>query len=195
MEENKNNKKRLLIIILAILLAIILAISIVSIVFTVRNSNEYSYEKVIEYMAGAENIENGIESDDVRFTVEVQASEDRTTADICFTVEYKNTPKERYYDILALQWDTNFLVKHESSDDFNGDLIFPAKLSYTRASDGEKIEIEYTGSKTGGNLYFNSIERYFAFRYPLPKEDLTNLTFTAKLTLVAGSADATAFLL
>lgn len=193
MEENKNNKKRLLIIILAILLAIILAISIVSIVFTVRNSNEYSYEKVIEYMAGAENIENGIESDDVRFTVEVQASEDRTTADICFTVEYKNTPKERYYDILALQWDTNFLVKHESSDDFNGDLIFPAKLSYTRASDGEKIEIEYTGSKTDGNLYFNSIERYFAFRYPLPKEDLTNLTFTAKLTLVAGSADATAF--
>ena len=171
MEENKNNKKRLLIIILAILLAIILAISIVSIVFTVRNSNEYSYEKVIEYMAGAENIENGIESDDVRFTVEVQASEDRTTADICFTVEYKNTPKERYYDILALQWDTNFLVKHESSDDFNGDLIFPAKLSYTRASDGEKIEIEYTGSKTDGNLYFNSIERYFAFRYPLPKED------------------------
>ena len=60
-------------------------------------------------------------------------------------------------------------------------------------SDGEKIEIEYTGSKTDGNLYLNSLETYFAFRYPLPKEDLTNLTFTAKLTLVAGSADATAF--
>ena len=127
MEKNRNNKKKLLIITLSILIAIILIISIIVIIFTVRNSGEYSYEKVIEYMAGAENIENGIESDDVRFTVEVQASEDRTTADICFTVEYKNTPKERYYDILALQSDTNFLVQHADSDAFNGGLICPAK--------------------------------------------------------------------
>ena len=101
-------------------------------------------------------------------------------------MEYKNTPKERMYDVLAVEYMRHMYVAR--NDDF--ELEFNATLSYMQS--GTQKTAEYGGADTD-LLYVTMDGSFFVFRYPLPEGDVSGLKLSAtlhfKTTVPGGMVD------
>ena len=119
----KGNKLKIaLIIVFSVFIALIVALLIV---FSALNAGDFSHESAMNYLKGATRLSEGYETEDVRFTVSLRKGTDSDVY-LDYSVEYKNTPKERMYDVLAVEYMRHMYVAR--NDYF--ELEFNATLSY-----------------------------------------------------------------